>query len=42
MRPRRIARAATCVHRGLMTSVTFLFVSAAHLATLFLVHPCGL
>jgi hypothetical protein len=27
---------------GLMTSVTFLFISAAHLATLFIVHPCGI
>jgi hypothetical protein len=27
---------------GLMTSMTFLLVSGAHLATLFLVHPCGL
>jgi hypothetical protein len=27
---------------GVMMSVTFLFVSAAHLATLFIVRPCGL
>jgi hypothetical protein len=27
---------------GLMTSVTFLLVSGAHLATLFFVYPCGL
>jgi hypothetical protein len=27
---------------GLMMSGTFLFVSAAHLATVFIVHPCGI
>jgi hypothetical protein len=27
---------------GLMTSVTFLLISAVHMATIFIVHPCGL